>query len=215
MNFLVTAGPTREPIDPVRFISNRSSGKMGYAIAQAALDAGHDVVLVSGPVCLAPPARAELVRITTSDEMFDAVQQRITRRDVDVLVMCAAIADFKPAEYHAHKIKKSAGLAHVALIPTRDVLRSLAWPQKKIVVVGFAAETQSLAENAKKKLREKNCDVIAANDVSRMDTGFESDENELTLFFHSGEARTLTRANKVLLAKKLVDVCEALAKEKR
>lgn len=212
MKFLVTAGPTREPIDPVRFMSNRSSGKMGYAIAQAALDAGHEVVLVSGPVSLPAPAPAELVRVLTGDQLFDAVQRRID--DVDCLVMCAAVADFKPAEFHPNKIKKVEGLAQIALVPTRDILSSLRITRKKIVVVGFAAETESLAQNAQKKLREKNCDLIVGNDVSRMDTGLESDDNEVQLFFKSGERELLPRENKRELARKLLKIFERIA-EKR
>lgn len=215
MNFLVTAGPTREPIDPVRFLSNRSSGKMGYAIAQAALDAGHAVTLISGPVSLARPAGAEFLRVVTSDEMFDAVQRCVSRETFDVLVMCAAVSDFKPAEIRARKIKKSEGLANLDLVPARDVLKSLALPEtKKLFVLGFAAETEELEKNAKKKLREKQCDAIAANDVSRMDTGFESDDNALAVFTRGGGVRKFSRANKVILAKALIELCEEFA-EKR
>jgi len=182
---------------------------MGYAIAQAALDAKHEVVLVSGPVCLPTPEGAEMVRAMTSDEMFSAVQQHVN--DVDCLVMCAAVADFKPAQYCEHKIKKHDGLAQIALIPTRDILSSLQISKKKIVIVGFAAETNFLAENAQKKLREKNCDLIVGNDVSGMDTGFESDDNELVLFFRNGETRRFPRESKTGLAKKLLKIFEQLA----
>ncbi len=212
MKLLITAGPTREAIDPVRFISNRSSGKMGYAIAQAALDAGHEVILVSGPVCLQPPALAHLVAITTCDEMFDAVQEHIA--EVDLLVMSAAPADYKPANYSPQKIKKQNAAMQIVLEPTRDILSSIKRPQKKIVIVGFAAETESLFENAQKKLREKNCDAIVGNDVSRMDTGFESDDNELALFFKDGTIETLAREKKTALAKKLVKTFEQLAKNR-
>lgn len=187
---------------------------MGYAIVQAGLEAGHAVTLVSGPVCLAPPAGAEILRVLTSDQMFDTVQQCVKREIFDVLVMCAAVSDFKPAKFHAWKIKKSDGFARLELVPARDVLQSLALPQRKLFVLGFAAETEELEKNAKKKLLEKRCDVIAANDVSRMDTGFESDDNALTVFFKNGETRKFSRANKVLLAKALIEICEQLA-EKR
>jgi len=212
MLFLITAGPTREPIDPVRFISNRSSGKMGYAIAQAALEAGHKVILVSGPVAIQPPAGAQFVGINTGDEMFDVVQSRI--HEADALVMCAAVADFKPAHYSGSKIKKQNAPRHIDLIPARDILASIVRPQKNILIAGFAAETESLSENAQKKLREKQCDVIVGNDVSRMDTGFESDDNELVLFFRNGETVAMPRENKYLLAKKLIKIFEQLA-EKR
>jgi phosphopantothenoylcysteine decarboxylase/phosphopantothenate--cysteine ligase len=208
MRFLITAGPTREPIDPVRFISNRSSGKMGYAIAQAALDAGHEVILISGPVCLRPPHGARLIEVTTSDEMFDAVHHHLD--GIDIVVMSAAVADFKPANYIAKKIKKCHGLETIPLTPTRDILSSLAQTRKKITIVGFAAETDSLRENALKKLREKKCDLIIGNDVSRMDTGLESDDNELTLFYKCGNVCSLPREKKTLLAKKLVKIFEKL-----
>ena len=208
MKLLITAGPTREPIDPVRFISNRSSGKMGYAIAESALKAGHEVILVSGPVCLAPPRGASVVKIATSDEMHDAVHKHA--KGIDLLVMCAAVADFKPAKYSAQKIKKHRGLDKISLVPTRDILASLAKIKKNFRVVGFAAETESLRENAQKKLREKSCDLIIGNDASRMDAGMESDFNELTLFYKSGETRFIPRAKKSALAKKLVAIFEKL-----
>ncbi|MEI8342551.1 MAG: phosphopantothenoylcysteine decarboxylase [Verrucomicrobiota bacterium] len=211
MRFLITAGPTREPIDPVRYISNRSSGKMGYAIAQAALESGHEVVLVSGPVAISPPAGAHVVGITTGDEMFDAVQSRID--EADALVMCAAVADFKPAHYSANKIKKQNAPRQIDLVPARDILASITRPQKNILIAGFAAETESLSENAQKKLREKQCDVIIGNDVSRMDTGLESDDNELVLFFRNGETRVMPRENKILLARKLIKIFEQIAEK--
>jgi phosphopantothenoylcysteine synthetase/decarboxylase len=214
MRFLVTAGPTREPIDPVRFISNRSSGKMGYALAEAALEAGHEVALISGPVCIAPPAGAELLRVNTAAEMADAVQTRINT-GCDVFIMCAAVADFKPREARAGKIKKHEGLARIEFEPTRDILATLALPpHRRTIIVGFAAETESLAENARKKLREKRCDFLCANDITRMDTGFDANENELTLFFRDGSQRVLERASKLELARIIVKICIEIA-EKR
>lgn len=208
MKFLITAGPTREPIDPVRFISNRSSGKMGYAIAQAALAAGHEVILVSGPVYLAPPRRAQTIKVTTCDEMYDTVHSHLD--GIDIAVMCAAVSDFKPANFTPRKIKKHAGLESLTLVPTRDILASLAKNKKKFLVVGFAAETNDLKKNALKKMREKKCDLIIGNDVSRMDTGMESDDNELTLFYNTGIIETIPRAKKTALAKKLVKIFEKL-----
>jgi phosphopantothenoylcysteine decarboxylase/phosphopantothenate--cysteine ligase len=208
MNFLITAGPTREPIDPVRFISNRSSGKMGYALAAAALEAGHQVALISGPVCISPPQGAQVLRVTTADEMADAVQTRINTGSCDVFIMCAAVADFKPREARPLKIKKQEGLARIELVPTRDILASVALPRdRRILIAGFAAESDSLAENARKKLREKRCDFICANDITRMDTGFDADENELTLFFRDGSQRHLQRASKLALARLIVKIC--------
>ena len=210
MKLLVTAGPTREPLDPVRYLSNRSSGKMGYAIAQAALDAGHEVVLISGPVALEAPTGVLVVNVTTSEEMFMAVHARVM--DADVCVLCAAVADFRPATVESHKIKKGGRSSlTLELVPTRDILRSLRdLPRKendpRPVVVGFAAETDNVIEHAKEKLRAKGCALIVANDVSRADIGFESDENELTLLFASGEMRTLPRSPKNVLADVLVKI---------
>jgi phosphopantothenoylcysteine decarboxylase / phosphopantothenate---cysteine ligase len=200
VRFVVTAGPTREPIDPVRYLSNRSSGKMGYAIAEAAIAAGHQAVLISGPVNVDLPSGASLVAVSTSDEMFEAVHRNL---DCDVLVMCAAVADYKPANVSPRKIKKQNAPAALDLVPTRDILASL--PQdRQFLLVGFAAETDDLAENARKKLRTKNCDVIVANDVSRADAGMEADENEVTLFFKSGEIEKISRASKKIVARELV-----------
>lgn len=211
MKFLITAGPTREPLDPVRYISNRSSGKMGYAIAEAALEFGHEVILISGPVNLTPPRDAKLVSILTSDEMFEAVHRQAS--GCDILVMCAAVADYKPAIVSPQKIKKrNAGLA-LELIPARDILASL--PQdRQYLVAGFAAETNDLEKSAWKKLRKKNCDVVVANDVSRTDAGMESDENEVTVFFRDGAQKKISRAPKKIIARELVKIF-VNAREKR
>ncbi len=202
MRFLITAGPTREPIDPVRYISNRSSGKMGYAIAEAAIDAGHKVILISGPVHLESPHNAEFVSVSTSDEMSDAVHRHAY--DSEVCVLCAAVADYKPAEVLPVKIKKRAGEMSLKLSPTRDILESLGRrPDRKFLLVGFAAETDHIEENAAKKLRRKNCDIIVANDVR---VGMESDENELLILFRDGEIRKLSRAPKKNLGRELVKI---------
>ena len=202
MTFLITAGPTRETVDPVRYISNRSSGKMGYAIADAALDARHDVILISGPVNLAPPRNAKFISVSTSDEMFDAVHQHADSSDVCVL--CAAVADYKPAQVSPVKIKKRAAGISLELIPTRDILQSLGQRQnRKFLLVGFAAETDHLEANATKKLREKNCDIIVANDAR---SGMESDENELLILFCDGETERISRAPKTFLARELVKI---------
>jgi phosphopantothenoylcysteine decarboxylase/phosphopantothenate--cysteine ligase len=204
VRFVVTAGPTREPIDPVRYLSNRSSGKMGYAIAEAALQAGHDVVLISGPVNLDPPRAAKFIPILTSDEMEAAVHRHLP--DYDVLVMCAAVADYKPANVSAHKIKKQNKTLSLELIPTRDILRSLPKQDRQFVVVGFAAETGDLEANAQKKLKEKNCDLIVANDVSNPDYGMESADNEVTILFRNGEKRKISRAPKKNIAAELIKI---------
>jgi phosphopantothenoylcysteine synthetase/decarboxylase len=200
VTFLITAGPTREAIDPVRYISNRSSGKMGYAIAEAALDVGHDVILISGPVHLAPPRNTKFISVSTSDEMFDAVDQHA--ESSDVCVLCAAVADYKPVEVSPVKIKKCAAQVSLELIPTRDILQSLGRrPNREFLLVGFAAETDHLEANATKKLREKNCDIIVANDAR---IGMETDENELLILFRNGETKRISRAPKTFLARELV-----------
>jgi len=152
VRFIVTAGPTREPIDPVRYLSNRSSGKMGYAIAEAALAAGHSVILVSGPVSLVPPSGANLVRVTTSDEMHDAVHAHLAAGDV--LVMCAAVADYKPATFSRHKIKKQKRALTLELIPTRDILASLTGHLRNSWLSALPPRRTTL-----KQTRKKNCAI--------------------------------------------------------
>jgi len=204
VRFVVTAGPTREAIDPVRFISNRSSGKMGYAIAEAAVAAGHEVKLISGPASVAPPAGTKIISITTSDELHDEVHRTV--RNCDVLVMCAAVSDYKPAKFQAQKMKKRKAPFALQLIPTRDILASLSRENRAYLVVGFAAETHDLESNARKKLLAKNCDMIVANDISRNDSGMESDDNAVTIFFRSGESKRISRAPKKIIARELVKI---------
>ncbi len=204
MKFVVTAGPTREPLDPVRYLSNRSSGKMGYAIAAAALAAGHEVVLISGPVAIAAPPGAEIVRVTTGDEMFEAAAAEFMR--CDVFVMCAAVCDYKPARYAEQKMKKGGGPFSLELTPVRDILFSLTSGVHDCFVVGFAAETEELPANAQRKLTQKNCDLLVANDVARNDIGMDADENELQIFFKSGEEKKLSRAKKTELAHDLLKI---------
>jgi phosphopantothenoylcysteine synthetase/decarboxylase len=202
VRFLVTAGPTREPIDPVRYISNRSSGRMGYAIAEAALEAGHEVILISGPVKLDPPRDAKFVLVSTGDEMFGAVHRDAD--SCDVCILCAAVADYKPAKVSPVKIKKRAGNFSLELVPTRDILDSLGHRQdRQFLVVGFAAETNDMEQNALQKLRAKKCDIIVANDAR---LGMESDENELMILFRDGEMRKFSRTPKRILAHELVKI---------
>jgi phosphopantothenoylcysteine decarboxylase/phosphopantothenate--cysteine ligase len=205
VKFLVTAGPTREPIDPVRYISNRSSGKMGYAIAEAALDARHDVILISGPVSLQSPRGARLVSVSTSDEMFDAVHRDASK--CDICVLCAAVADYKPASVSPAKIKKRSENVSLELIPTRDILDSLGhWHDRRFLVVGFAAETNDVEKNAARKLRRKNCDIMIANAVSSAKSGMESDKNEVTILFQNGERQKISYAPKKIIARELVKI---------
>jgi phosphopantothenoylcysteine decarboxylase/phosphopantothenate--cysteine ligase len=211
VRFVVTAGPTREAIDPVRFISNRSSGKMGYAIAEAALAAGHNVKLISGPASVAPPEGAQFISITTSDELHDEVHRAVRR--CDVLVMCAAVSDYKPAKVEPRKSQKLKGPFSLELIPTRDILTSLSRDNRSYLVVGFAAETHNLETNAQKKLRAKNCDLIVANDVSQTDSGMESDENAVTIFFRNGESKTISRRSKNIIARELVKIISKMSQK--
>lgn len=202
MTFLITAGPTREAIDPVRYLSNRSSGKMGYAIAEAALDAGHDVILISGPVNLAPPRNSKFISVSTSDEMFAAVHQYADSSDICVL--CAAVADYKPADVSPAKIKKRAERISLELIPTRDILESLGQRRnRKFLLAGFAAETDHLEANAREKLHKKDCDIIVGNDAR---SAMERDENELLILFRDGEMKRISRAPKKILAYELVKI---------
>ena len=210
MKFVITAGPTREPIDPVRFLSNRSSGKMGYAIAAAAIEAKHEVLLVSGPVNLAAPAGARLVNVITSDEMGAAVDEAVL--DCDVLVMCAAVSDYKPARVAEQKIKKRDERFSLELVPARDILRSLP-PSRSFLVVGFAAETNDVEEHARAKLASKNCDMMVANDLSDPNIGMESDENAVTVFWRTGESEKISRASKKIVARTLVKKIGANAKK--
>ena len=203
MRFVVTAGPTREALDPVRFISNRSSGKMGYAIAEAAIRQKHQVTLISGPSALRPPRGAEIISITTADELYRAVHRSL--RGCDVFVMCAAVSDYKPASVSRRKLKKRKAAFTMRLIPTRDILASLP-KRRRYLVIGFAAETHDLKIHAQKKLRAKNCDAIVANDVSGSETGMESDENEVTIFFRDGENRKISRAPKKIIARELIKI---------
>ena len=180
---------------------------MGYAIADAALEAGHEVILISGPVGVQPPRNASLVSVSTSDEMFDAVHRHADQSDVCIL--CAAVADYKPSKVSPVKIKKHAGNFSLELVPTRDILDSLGHRQnRKFLVVGFAAETNDLDQNAAKKLRAKNCDIMVANDAR---LGMESDENELLILFRGGEMGKFSRAPKEILARELVKIFSKFA----
>ena len=204
MKFLITAGPTREALDPVRYLSNRSSGKMGYALAAAALAERHEVVLISGPVALAAPPEAELVRITTGAEMFAAASARFAH--CDVFVMCAAVCDYKPAHSAPGKMPKARARFSLELEPTRDILASLTSGPHDCFVVGFAAETNALEANARRKLAEKNCDLLVANDVGRADVGMEADENEVVIFSKWGAPKKLPRQKKTELARGLIKI---------
>jgi phosphopantothenoylcysteine decarboxylase/phosphopantothenate--cysteine ligase len=178
---------------------------MGYAIAEAALAQGHDVVLISGPVNLAAPQNAKLISVSTSDEMFEAAHRHADR--CDICVLCAAVADYKPASVSSTKMKKRSENFSLELIPTRDILDLLGHQEERqFVLVGFAAETDHVEENAAKKLRAKNCDIIIANDVSGANSAMESDLNEVTILFRNGERKKISRAPKKIIARELVKI---------
>lgn len=206
LKFLITAGPTREPVDPVRFLSNRSSGKMGYAIAQAAVEAGHEVTLVSGPVALDAPASVELHRVETAQEMFEAVRSLCQAEPApDISVHAAAVADYRPRVVSLQKIKKQQDSMLLELERTPDVLGSMREPFGfRGFLTGFAAETENLIANAQEKLRRKGCDLVIANDVSEAGIGFNSDDNAVVLCHLDGTTETLGKMSKRELAKILV-----------
>jgi phosphopantothenoylcysteine decarboxylase/phosphopantothenate--cysteine ligase len=196
---VVTAGGTQEPIDPVRRISNRSSGKMGYALAEAARDRGADVVLISAPTSLSAPYGVELVSIETAQQMHDAVVKAIT--NADALIMAAAVADYRPKSVVNQKIKKSSGSLNIDLERTIDILSEVKVPIK----VGFAAESHDLESNAKEKLAKKNLDFIVANDITAKNSGFDVDTNEVTIISSAGEKEKLPLMPKIDVAHKVLD----------
>jgi phosphopantothenoylcysteine decarboxylase/phosphopantothenate--cysteine ligase len=202
LKVVVTAGPTREPIDPVRYITNRSSGKMGFAVAAAARDAGADVVLVTGPVALPTPPAVRRVDVETAEELYKKVHDEIDGSHI--FVACAAVADYRPREAADRKIKRSAAEMELSLVRSPDTLASIAALPRAPFTVGFAAETHDVATHARDKLERKRIDMIAANQVGR-DCGFDRETNELTVFWPGGEL-ALGEGTKGQLARRLVEV---------
>ncbi|HUU14910.1 MAG TPA: bifunctional phosphopantothenoylcysteine decarboxylase/phosphopantothenate--cysteine ligase CoaBC, partial [Terriglobia bacterium] len=201
---LVTAGPTEEPLDAVRYLSNRSSGKMGYALAEASRRRGARVILVSGPTHLEPPAGVIVERVRTADEMAQAVFQHLDK--ASVVLMAAAVADFKPADVRPGKIKKQDGVPSVELAPTTDILAEIAQRRSpEQLVVGFAAEAEHVIENAASKLRSKRLDMVVANDVTQEGAGFDVDTNIVTILFPDGRQRNLERMSKLDVAQHVLD----------
>jgi phosphopantothenoylcysteine decarboxylase/phosphopantothenate--cysteine ligase len=202
---VVSAGPTREPLDPARFISNRSSGKMGFALARAARRRGASVVLVAGPVAIEPPLGVTVIAVGTALEMERAVMDAAS--GADGVIMAAAVADARPAHPAEHKLKKSSGLVAIELAPTGDILAGLGRARGtalRPVLIGFAAETQSVVAYARQKLADKRCDAVVANDVSRRDAGFDSDRNQVTLVTSHGD-ETWELDSKEAIAHRLLD----------
>lgn len=201
LNVLITAGPTREPIDPVRYLSNRSSGRMGYALARACAEAGSAVTLVSGPVHIAAPSGVTLVPVTTAQEMANAVMASI--EETDVFIASAAVADYRCADTAAQKIKKSSAELTLRLTANPDILAEVSQRVSRPFTVGFAAETEEVLARAREKLSRKSLDMIAANDVGQPGLGFDSDENALHVLWAGGEA-VFARTRKDALARQLV-----------
>jgi len=209
---LVTAGGTHEPLDPVRVLTNRSSGKQGYALAQAALDAGAQVTLITTPTGLTPPIGAAAIRVETAKQMLDAVLKEFP--ESDALIMAAAVADFRPKNQAKDKIKKEGGIPQIELEATDDILKAVAGlrpeSKRKQVVAGFAAESRDLLQNASNKLQSKKLDLIAANDISAGDAGFSVETNRITLLFANGKTESLSLMSKTDAAGIIIERIAAL-----
>jgi phosphopantothenoylcysteine decarboxylase / phosphopantothenate---cysteine ligase len=198
---IITAGPTREDIDPVRYISNYSSGKMGHALAEAAYEAGAEVVLISGPTNLIAPAKAKFIRVQTAEEMRQAVMQQIL--GCDVFIAAAAVADYRPKNISSQKTKKNAAVISLELQRNPDILAEVAALANRPFVVGFAAETDNVLKNAREKLENKNLDIIVANQVGK-NLGFDSDENSVVLLYKNAEPVWLPKTEKIKLARQII-----------
>ncbi len=206
--FLITAGPSREPLDPVRYISNRSSGKMGYALARAAVRRGAGVVLVSGPSAIEPPSAVRLIPVNTAAEMRRAVLEQFP--ECTAVIMAAAVADYRPVDASSKKLKRGKAPLDIRLEPNPDILRELGRRKNGKLLVGFAAETEELIANATRKLHEKNLDLIVANDVTQAGGGFDGDTNIATIVDRSGASDSLSLMTKDELADRIYDHLLAL-----
>jgi phosphopantothenoylcysteine decarboxylase / phosphopantothenate---cysteine ligase len=200
---LITAGPTQEPLDPVRYISNRSSGKMGYAIASAAVKRGARVILISGPVAIAKPHNVELIPVRTAHEMRKAVLDKVG--EATIIIKNAAVSDYCISEVPRQKLKKTAARLSLELDPTPDILAELGQHKGDRLLIGFAAETQNLLEGARRKMISKNCDMLVANLVDQEGLGFESDQNEVEMITRSGQAIHAGPADKKEIAERILD----------
>jgi phosphopantothenoylcysteine decarboxylase/phosphopantothenate--cysteine ligase len=203
-NVIVTAGPTIAPIDPVRFITNRSTGKMGYAIAKEARNRGANVTLISGPTSLEVPKNINVVKVSTNEEMKNEVIKRF--EDADIVIKSAAVADYKPKNYSTQKIKKGDGELCIDFIRDNDILLELGNKKEKQILVGFAAESQNLKENAMSKLKRKNLDYIVANDITASDTGFASEDNKVIILSKEDTEIHLDKMSKEKIASNLFDI---------
>jgi phosphopantothenoylcysteine decarboxylase/phosphopantothenate--cysteine ligase len=209
---LVTAGPTREPLDPVRYLSNRSSGKMGYAIAEAAAVRGARVILVSGPTALTPPPGLDVIHVETAQQMHDAVLAKLTI--ATVVIKAAAVADYRPKQVAGRKIKKDEAVPEVTLESTPDILAEIGKRKGRRILVGFAAETEDLVGNARKKLQRKHLDLVVANDVSQPGAGFDSDTNIVKILDAQGGVEEIPRQAKQSVADRVLDRVIGLLRER-
>ncbi len=212
MRILITAGPTREAIDPVRFLTNRSSGKMGYCLAEAAAHDGHRVLLISGPTALDIPNGVDFLPVESAQEMYEAVENHAA--NYDAAILCAAVADYRPVAVPDHKIKKTGERLVLELERTKDILGSM----RDVfgftgALVGFAAETNDVESYARGKLERKKCDLVVANDVSRKDIGFDTSENEVILVYPD-RSETLPKATKQHIAHKIIERVAILRSQK-
>lgn len=212
MRILITAGPTREAIDPVRYITNKSSGKMGYSLAAAAVHEGHKVLLISGPTSLEIPNGVDYLPVESAEEMYEAVQNQIGR--MDAAIMTAAVADYKPINVPEHKIKKTGDTLTLTLEKTKDILGSM----RSVfgfegILIGFAAETNDVESYARGKLEKKQCDMVVANDVSRKDIGFDVAENEVILVYPTYTDH-LEKAAKTHIAHEIIKRLPSLHRQK-
>lgn len=208
--FIITAGPTREAIDPIRFISNRSSGKMGFALAKAAKARGGEVILISGPTALKPPYGVTLIKVESAEQMKQACEENFSK--ADIVIKAAAVADFQPRAQAKEKIKKEIAPSVLELTKTPDIITALGKQKRKNqILVGFAAETEELIKNAWKKLKEKNLDMIVANNVARKGAGFDVETNIATLLFRDGKTKRLPQMTKLELSHKILDYIKKLS----
>ena len=214
MKMLVTAGPTREPIDPVRFVTNHSSGKMGYALARVAGRRGAKVTLISGPTELRAPVHVQLVQVSSAEEMKSAVFAH--HEQCDVIIKAAAVSDYRPVERAEHKLKKGAATQMLELAKNPDILAELGRTKgnRRCILVGFAAETEHLLANAKEKLEQKNLDMIVANDVSQDYIGFGSEQNQVKIISRDGHVEDLPVLSKDEVADRVLDRIKTLWEKK-
>ncbi|WP_350301971.1 bifunctional phosphopantothenoylcysteine decarboxylase/phosphopantothenate--cysteine ligase CoaBC [Peribacillus frigoritolerans] len=209
--YLITAGPTREAIDPVRYMTNHSSGKMGYALAEKAIEMGAEVTLITGPVNLTPPSKAKVIPVVSAADMYDAVFDQFDSSDV--VIMTAAVADYKPKIYHAQKMKKQPGENVIEFERTKDILMELGENKTHQFLVGFAAETNNVEEYARGKLAKKNADMIVANNVTAPGAGFGTDTNIVTIYDKDGSATELPKMSKADIAKSILAEVSRMQKE--